>query len=38
MERYGGWVKRYAKNNRKQVITAISSRIIKEEGQGIIYI
>ncbi|KAJ9127066.1 hypothetical protein QFC24_001300 [Naganishia onofrii] len=31
MERYGGMVKRYAKNNRKQVITAITNRIIKEE-------
>jgi hypothetical protein len=31
MERYGGWVKRWAKSNRKQVITAVSNRIIKQE-------
>jgi hypothetical protein len=31
MERYGGWVKRWAQNNRKQVITAMNNRIIKEE-------
>lgn len=31
MERYGGWVKRWAKSNRKQVITAVSNRIVKQE-------
>jgi hypothetical protein len=31
IERYGRWVKRWAQSNRKQVITAMNNRIIKEE-------
>lgn len=31
MERYGGWVTRWAKSNQKQVITAVPNRIVKQE-------
>lgn len=31
MQRYGGSVKRQSRSNRKQVITAVTNRIVKQE-------